>query len=297
MVTERLERSGQPPAARRGPAAHGPADLVHQPDAGDGADLDQPHADGVAHVRRLDLPAVSAQRARAWPRWTSSAATSASSRCRSSRTACRPTACRWTRCWPPRGRPPACAARVTWTPPTSASSFSTTGQALTPQQLGEVVLVPHAGLSVRLKDVAEVREAPAPKFGDAQINGRSGVVLLAYAQYQANTMVVTRALEAALQQMKPALAAEHIDLDARLFRPANFIETSLRNVDHSLLIGGVLVARGAVSLPARSAHGVHFVCLHSAVAPGGGDRAELAGRVHQHHHARRVCHRHRRGGG
>jgi CzcA family heavy metal efflux pump len=120
----------------------------------------------------------------------------------------------------------------------------TTGQALTPQQLGEVVLVPHAGLSVRLKDVADVREAPAPKFGDAQVNGRSGVVLLAYAQYQANTMVVTRAVEAALQQMKPTLAAQGIDLDARLFRPANFIETSLSNVDHSLLLGGLLV--GAV---------------------------------------------------
>jgi CzcA family heavy metal efflux pump len=118
----------------------------------------------------------------------------------------------------------------------------TTGQALTPEQLGEVVLVPHEGLSVRLKDIADVREAPAPKFGDAQINGRSGVVLLTYAQYGANTMVVTRALEAALEGMEPLLAAEHIDLDAKLFRPANFIETSLRNVDHSLLIGAVLVA-------------------------------------------------------
>ncbi len=118
----------------------------------------------------------------------------------------------------------------------------TTGQALTPEQLGEVVLVPHPGLSVRLKDVAEVREAPAPKSGDAQINGQSGVVLLVYAQYQANTMVVTHALETALEQLKPALAAEHLRLNARLFRPANFIETSLANVNHSLLIGGGLVA-------------------------------------------------------
>lgn len=118
----------------------------------------------------------------------------------------------------------------------------TAGQALTPQLLGEVVLVPHPGLSVRLEDVADVREAAAPKFGDAQVNGRSGVVLLAYAQYGANTMVVTRALDAALKQMKPALLAEHIELQPALFRPANFIEASLRNVDHSLLLGGALVA-------------------------------------------------------
>ena len=118
----------------------------------------------------------------------------------------------------------------------------TEGQSTTPELLGQAVLVPREGLSVRLRDVAEVREAPAPKFGDAQVNGRSGVVLLVYAQYQANTMVVTRAIESALQQMRPALASEHIQLDATLFRPANFIETSLRNVNHSLLIGGALVA-------------------------------------------------------
>jgi CzcA family heavy metal efflux pump len=116
------------------------------------------------------------------------------------------------------------------------------GHAVTPELLGQVVLVPHEGLSVRLADVADVRNAPAPKFGDAQINGQSGVVLLVFAQYQANTMVVTRALDAALQQMKPALAAEKINLTERLFRPADFIETSLRNVDNSLLIGGLLVA-------------------------------------------------------
>ena len=118
----------------------------------------------------------------------------------------------------------------------------TIGQALTPRQLGEVVLSAHRGLSVRLKDVAEIREAPAPKYGDAQVNGEAGVVLLAYSQYQGNTMVVTRALEKALEQMKPALAAEKIGLNARLFRPANFIETSLQNINHSLLIGGALVA-------------------------------------------------------
>ena len=118
----------------------------------------------------------------------------------------------------------------------------TIGQALTPQQLGETVLTPHQGLSVRLKDVADLREAAAPKFGDAQMNGRAGIALLVSSQYQENTMDVTRALERALEQMKPALAAEKIDLNARLFRPANFIENSLQNINYSLLIGGALVA-------------------------------------------------------
>jgi CzcA family heavy metal efflux pump len=118
----------------------------------------------------------------------------------------------------------------------------TIGQTVSPELLGQIVLVAHEGLSVRLKDVADVRNAPAPKFGDAQINGQSGVVLLIYSQYQANTLDVTHALESALQQMKSAIAAEKIAINAQLFRPANFIETSLRNVNDSLLIGGALVA-------------------------------------------------------
>ncbi len=118
----------------------------------------------------------------------------------------------------------------------------TEGQALTPAQLGEVVLVPRAGLSVRLRDVADVVPGPEPKFGDAQINGTQGVVFLIYAQYQANTLEVTHALDAALADMAPVFAAEQIHTDPTLFRPATFIETSLHNVNKSLLIGGGLVA-------------------------------------------------------
>jgi CzcA family heavy metal efflux pump len=41
--------------------------------------------------------------------------------------------------------------------------------------------------------------------------------------------------------MKPLLAAQRITLQPALFRPANFIETSIQNINKSLLIGGVLV--------------------------------------------------------
>src|SRR5947207_1741885 len=70
----------------------------------------------------------------------------------------------------------------------------TEGQSLTPQQLGEVVLAHHDGVSVCLKDVAKVVEGPEPKFGDAQIMGQRGVVVEVYGQYGANTVEVTRAL-------------------------------------------------------------------------------------------------------
>ncbi len=121
-------------------------------------------------------------------------------------------------------------------------TLQTEGQALTPEALGEVVVVRTNGLSLRLKDVARVVEAPEPKFGDALVQGRPGVLLTMSSQYGANTLEVTRALETALAEMKPVLDKEGITLHDRLHRPASFIENALHNVEHSLLLGAILVA-------------------------------------------------------
>src|SRR5712672_2098843 len=61
-------------------------------------------------------------------------------------------------------------------------------------------------------------------------------------QYGANTMEVTKSLEAALAEMKPTLDKSGIKLYPRLHRPATFIEMSLKNMEHSLALGGILVA-------------------------------------------------------
>ncbi|MST94776.1 MAG: efflux RND transporter permease subunit [Pedosphaera sp.] len=120
--------------------------------------------------------------------------------------------------------------------------IQTDGQSLTAAALGEVVVVHREGRSVRLKDVARVVEGAEPKYGDTLIQSRPGVLLTMSSQYGANTMEVTRALEAALQEMKPVFESQGIKLFDRLHRPATFIEASLRNIQHSLLLGGVLVA-------------------------------------------------------
>ncbi len=116
------------------------------------------------------------------------------------------------------------------------------GQALTTNALAEVVVVNTNGFSVRLKDVARVVEAAEPKAGDAVIQGRWGVLLTMSSQYGANTMEVTKALEAALDEMGPVFKREGIHIYPRLHRPATFIETALGNMRHSLLVGGILVA-------------------------------------------------------
>lgn len=116
------------------------------------------------------------------------------------------------------------------------------GQPVTPQQVAEVVVARPPGGPVRLGDVARVVEGPEPKIGDALIQGQPGVAVLVYAQYGANTMQVTEALDRALDELGPALAAEGIHLDREIFRPARFIQQSLANIRGSLWVGGVLVA-------------------------------------------------------
>ena len=120
--------------------------------------------------------------------------------------------------------------------------LQTQGQSLTPAQLGKVVLQVANNHSVRLKDVALVADAAEPKIGDATIMGRPGVMLNISSQYGANTMDVTRAIESAVEEMKPSIASAQITLHPGLFRPANFILTSVHSIGTALLIGGILVA-------------------------------------------------------
>lgn len=95
---------------------------------------------------------------------------------------------------------------------------------------------------VHIGDVAEVVEAPAPDFGDAVVMGQPGVLISMSSQYGANTLKVTRDVEAALAEMAPALKSQGITMSANLHRPANFIETALRGIMDDLLIGAVLIA-------------------------------------------------------
>jgi CzcA family heavy metal efflux pump len=120
--------------------------------------------------------------------------------------------------------------------------IQTEGQSLTADMLGEVVVVQRDGRSVRLKDVAKVAEGAEPKFGDSLVQGRHAVFMAMSSQYGANTMEATLAVEAALKEMQPIFDQEGVTIHKKLHRPATFIENSLRNIEHSLYIGGALVA-------------------------------------------------------
>ena len=98
-----------------------------------------------------------------------------------------------------------------------------------------------AATPLRLRDFASVTDGVAPKFGDTLIMGRPGVLLNLSSQYGANTLIVTRALEAALAELAPALRARGVTLYGGLHRPANFIETALAGIRLDVVLGAVLI--------------------------------------------------------
>jgi CzcA family heavy metal efflux pump len=94
---------------------------------------------------------------------------------------------------------------------------------------------------VLLRDVADVRIAPAVRFGDALIMGKPGVLLSLASQYGANTLNTTLEVEKALAGLDPALKKQGIQMYTSLHRPATFIERALQNLKESLAIAAVLI--------------------------------------------------------
>ncbi len=119
--------------------------------------------------------------------------------------------------------------------------INTEGQSLTPQKLAQATLLHKDGQTIRLGDIGKVAEGEAPSISAAAINEETGVYLSVQGQLGANTHGVTKAIENALQELKPSLESERVTLHEGLFRPANFIEVAIQGVRTDILIGSALV--------------------------------------------------------
>jgi len=120
-------------------------------------------------------------------------------------------------------------------------TLTVSGQPLAAQTLQRIVVSHHQGANVYLADVADIKMAAKPPFSAAAIMGRPGVVMMVIGQYGANTLTVSRAAEVALDEFGALFAKQGITLFPHLFRPANYIETSLENISEHLFIGGLFV--------------------------------------------------------
>lgn len=115
------------------------------------------------------------------------------------------------------------------------------GTAVRAADIAAAVLSPDPAAPMTVADVADVIDAPTPKYGEALVMGKPGVLLTLASQYGANTLTATRAVESALAELQPSLQAQGIRLYPALHRPANFIETALAGIRDDLLLGALLI--------------------------------------------------------
>ena len=95
------------------------------------------------------------------------------------------------------------------------------------------------GKPLRISDVSDVVRGTWPLVGDAVINDGQGLMLIVEKLPWANTLDVTRGVEAALEELKPGLPG--IKIDATIFRPATFIEESISNLSKAIWFGAILM--------------------------------------------------------
>ena len=93
---------------------------------------------------------------------------------------------------------------------------------------------------VRINDVATVTIESAVKMGHASLNAEPAIVLSVSKQPNINTLAVTEKIEENLEALKASLPAD-IVIDTEIFRQADFIETSVSNVQRALIEGGIFV--------------------------------------------------------
>ncbi|MDP2794916.1 MAG: efflux RND transporter permease subunit, partial [Sulfurisoma sp.] len=97
------------------------------------------------------------------------------------------------------------------------------------------------GAVILLKQVAKVDFAARLKRGDASFMGKPAVILSVQKQPAADTVKLTREIEAALAEMNKGMPAG-IAVKDILFKQANFIESSVSNVEEALRDGAIMVA-------------------------------------------------------
>ena len=107
-------------------------------------------------------------------------------------------------------------------------------------ELGRTLVKMNGDAPVYVADVADVVVAPAVKQGYASLNGKPSVILSISKQPNINTLNVTENIERNLKAVAKSLPAD-VTLDTSIFRQADYIHSSVKNVGRALIEGAVCV--------------------------------------------------------
>jgi CzcA family heavy metal efflux pump len=108
------------------------------------------------------------------------------------------------------------------------------------ETLKEAVVKQVNGQTIKVNDVATVKIGASDKIGDGSLNGNSSVIMTISKQPSVNTLKLTEKLDAAVADLKTSLP-KGVKIENQIFRQANFIQSSISNLQSTLLEGAFFV--------------------------------------------------------
>lgn len=109
------------------------------------------------------------------------------------------------------------------------------------EELGDAAVKTESGSTVKLSDISEVKVGPkTPKIGTATLRTQPAVLVTVTKQPGAGSIELTEEIHKELDNLRPSLPAG-VNIDTEIFNQSEFIQTSVSNLQQSLLEGALFV--------------------------------------------------------
>ena len=108
------------------------------------------------------------------------------------------------------------------------------------KDIESIVVAVKDSVPVQVGQLAKVTLSPAIKRGEGSANAKPAVIMAVLKQPRANTLELTRRIDAQLDQIETTLPGG-MTIERQLFRQSDFIETAVSNVSVALRDGAILV--------------------------------------------------------
>jgi len=130
---------------------------------------------------------------------------------------------------------PAGQVRIGW----SDYTVRVPGQLTSADEIARVVVGQHMGRLIHLRDIAEIEDAFAESWMEARADREPGVVFFVSKQAGTNSVAISKAAMAKLEQIKDDLPPDvHI---FTFWNTSDFIERAIRNLSTAVYYGGLCV--------------------------------------------------------
>ena len=108
-------------------------------------------------------------------------------------------------------------------------------------EISNSVIKVRNGKPVKISDVARVTIGHSPIIGEAFLDEKPAVIMTVLKQPNTNTLNLSDDIDQSLEILSTYLS-EDVELNAQIFRQADFIDTAISNVVKVLLEGGIFVS-------------------------------------------------------